>query len=59
MKAKNSSDFDEALEFVEAHPECVNNRAYSFTGWTLLHQAAFWCADEGVLRRLHAACPER
>ena len=21
----------------------------------MLHQAAFWCADEGVLRRLHAA----
>ena len=55
-KAKQHlSNFDEAVEFVEAHPECVNNRAHGESGWTLLHQAAFWTADAQILSRLRAA----
>ena len=30
--------FGDALDFVEAHPECVNNRAY---GATFQHQILF------------------
>ena len=54
-KTKHFSNFDEAVEFVEAHPECVNNRAHGESGWTLLHQAAFWTADAQILSRLRAA----
>ena len=46
--------FDEVLKFLEANPQCANNRAYGPTGWTLLHQAAYWRADATVLRRMRA-----
>ena len=49
---KMSCLFGDALDFVEEHPECANNRAYGATGWTLLHQAAYWRIGEGLLTRL-------
>jgi len=47
--------FGDAVEFVEAHPECVNNRAGGPTGCTLLHQMAWWRLDGELLRRLKEA----
>jgi hypothetical protein len=47
--------FGDAVEFVEAHPECVNNRAGGPTGCTLLHQMAWWRLEGGLLRRLKEA----
>ena len=54
-KTKHFSKFDEAVEFVEAHPECVNNREHGESGWTLLHQAAWSKTDAQILSRLRAA----
>ena len=55
MKTKHFGKFDEAVEFVEAHPECVNNREHGESGWTLLHQAAWSKTDAQILSRLRAA----
>ena len=55
LRTKHFSKFDEAVEFVEAHPECVNNREHGESGWTLLHQAAWSKTDTQILSRLRAA----
>ena len=54
-RARDSCMFGDAVQFVEAHPECVNNRASGPTGYTLLHQMAWWRLEGGLLRRLKEA----
>ena len=46
---KEYCSFAEAVEFIKKYPETVNNRKGGEGGWTLLHQAAFWGVDRGVL----------
>ena len=50
---KMECDFEACLAFVDTNPSCVNNRSGGPTGWTLLHQAAYWCAPKEMLERLH------
>lgn len=57
--------FGDAVDFVEANPGCANNRKTlnglnlgpesGGSGWTLLHQAAYWQLPRGLLERLAAA----
>ena len=59
---KSSCMFGDALDFVEANPSTVNNRqggpsvdSVNGSGWTLLHQAAYWKLTRALVERL-AAC---
>jgi hypothetical protein len=47
--------FAEAIDFVQRFPDTVNNRKGGEGGWTLLHQAAFWAVDRGILIQLQQA----
>lgn len=56
--------FGDAISFVEEHHESVNNRKTESggagpecggSGWTLLHQAAYWQLLRAMLERLAAA----
>ena len=51
-KVRDENDWAASLAFLEAHPECANNRTGGPTGWTLLHQAAYWCAPRETLQAL-------
>lgn len=52
---KMKCDFEKCLELIAAQPTCVNNRSGGPTGWTLLHQAAYWMAPREILQALHQA----
>ena len=54
-KVRDENDWAASLAFLEAHPECANNRTGGPTGWTLLHQAAYWCAPRETLQALRTA----
>ena len=53
--AKMDNDFEKCLTLIADKPGCVNNRNGGPTAWTLLHQAAYWCAPREVLEALHQA----
>ncbi len=48
---KNMCLFGDAVEWVEAHPEARDYRSGGVTGWTMLHQAAYWMIGRGLLER--------
>lgn len=50
--AKDACAFADAVEFCTLNPGTVNN--VSGGGCTLLHQAAFWGVDEGILNKFKA-----
>jgi hypothetical protein len=43
--------FTRCIEFVRDNPETINWQSKK-SGWTLLHQAAYWQVDRGVLQQL-------
>jgi hypothetical protein len=54
---KLECDFLSALAWLEADPThraWINSREFSPTGWTILHQAAYWGVGKPILERLHA-----
>lgn len=53
--AKMHNDFEKSMALIADKPGCVNNRNGGSTAWTLLHQAAYWCAPREVLEALHQA----
>lgn len=54
-KVKTMCMFGDALDWIEQHPEAVNYRSGGPTGWTLLHQAAYWKIPQGLLERIRDA----
>ena len=52
---KIQASFGDALDWIEQHPEAVNYRSGGPTGWTMLHQAAYWMIPKGLLRRFRGA----
>ena len=47
---KKSCLFGQAVEWAEVHPAAVNNRKGGASGWTLLHQAAYWRLSRPLLQ---------
>jgi serine/threonine protein kinase len=54
-RVKNQALFGTALDWIEQHPEAVNYRSGGPTGWTMLHQAAYWMIPKGLLKRIRGA----
>ena len=47
--------FADAVDWVQAQPEARDYRSGGETGWTMLHQAAYWMIGRGLLERFRDA----
>lgn len=48
---RDTCNWPEAIKFVMAHPETVNNRNRDSRGFALLHQGAFWGIDMSIVQQ--------
>ena len=51
-RVKTMCLFGDALDWLQAHPEARDYRSGGVTGWTMLHQAAYWMIPEKLLEQI-------